>query len=459
WHHERYDGSGYPDGLRGKDIPEEARIIAVADAYDAMTSNRSYRHAIPQHIVREELVKGIGTQFDPEFAGIMIHMVDLDTEYLMKESVSGANITNTDSLRCDEIYHGCSAGIGVTAKMAGIRICSQPDEGVADKECLPTLILYDSLDGDVHPGEEENRNLLYCEYAQIRLDGKVTEGNIRKCEVRESDHSSDIGRVDFGETERGQRYLIKAVRNRDHVLVRVSGEEKAFDVILALPDTSRYVYIALSGEHCEIHNIRVEIDKEDFDATAIPRIANEISYIRDSREGDLPNLQIDGPQLVYSKGVPIEDDLMLTFHTRSLPTARLIWHCPYISIFSSLNGQPDGENFREYLILRFDGEVWSFDDGIVNDVQVEKRADFEGWNVWKDRNKEGYECTVRVQKKDDTITIRTENQGIAISSSSKIRDMSHGINLALTGDQVAITDIRVTRGIEESSTITEGGKT
>ena len=46
WHHERYDGKGYPDGLKGTDIPEEARIIAVADAYDAMTSNRSYRRGM-----------------------------------------------------------------------------------------------------------------------------------------------------------------------------------------------------------------------------------------------------------------------------------------------------------------------------------------------------------------------------------------------------------------------------
>ena len=85
WHHERYDGTGYPDGRVGEDIPEEARIIAVADAYDAMTSNRSYRNAIPQHIVREELVKGIGTQFDPQFAEIMLHEIDLDKDYAMKD--------------------------------------------------------------------------------------------------------------------------------------------------------------------------------------------------------------------------------------------------------------------------------------------------------------------------------------------------------------------------------------
>ena len=85
WHHERYDAKGYPDGLAGKDIPEEARIIAVADAYDAMTSYRSYRLPLPQEVVREEIEKGVGTQFDPEFARIMIEMIDEDVEYKMQE--------------------------------------------------------------------------------------------------------------------------------------------------------------------------------------------------------------------------------------------------------------------------------------------------------------------------------------------------------------------------------------
>jgi len=85
WHHERYDGTGYPDKLMGGEIPEQARIIAVADAYDAMTSKRSYRAELPQEIARSEIEKGKGTQFDPIFADIMLAMIDEDKEYLMKE--------------------------------------------------------------------------------------------------------------------------------------------------------------------------------------------------------------------------------------------------------------------------------------------------------------------------------------------------------------------------------------
>lgn len=85
WHHERFDGKGYPNGLSGKDIPEIARIIGVADAYDAMTSNRSYRQVMPQHKVRDEIAKGRGTQFDPDIADIMLQMIDEDSAYDMRQ--------------------------------------------------------------------------------------------------------------------------------------------------------------------------------------------------------------------------------------------------------------------------------------------------------------------------------------------------------------------------------------
>lgn len=85
WHHEHYDGSGYPEGLKTEEIPETARIIGVADAYDAMASKRSYRDVLPQNVVREEIAKGSGSQFDPKFAEIMLRMIDEDTEYRMRE--------------------------------------------------------------------------------------------------------------------------------------------------------------------------------------------------------------------------------------------------------------------------------------------------------------------------------------------------------------------------------------
>lgn len=88
YHHERYDGKGYPNGLESENIPEVARILGVADSYDAMTSNRSYRNALPQEVVRGEIEKGKGTQFDPYIADIMLQMIDEDKEYTMKQTDS-----------------------------------------------------------------------------------------------------------------------------------------------------------------------------------------------------------------------------------------------------------------------------------------------------------------------------------------------------------------------------------
>ena len=81
YHHEKYNGTGYPSRKKGDDIPEIARIIAVADAYDAMTSKRSYRTTMPQSEVREEFVKNLGIQFDPTFGQIMLNIIDEDKKY------------------------------------------------------------------------------------------------------------------------------------------------------------------------------------------------------------------------------------------------------------------------------------------------------------------------------------------------------------------------------------------
>ena len=78
-HHEKFDGNGYPSRLAGEDIPYFARIAAVADTFDAMTSKRSYRDALPLEVVRAEIIKYSGTQFDPDIAKVFIDI--LDNEY------------------------------------------------------------------------------------------------------------------------------------------------------------------------------------------------------------------------------------------------------------------------------------------------------------------------------------------------------------------------------------------
>jgi response regulator RpfG family c-di-GMP phosphodiesterase len=80
-HHERYDGKGYPDGLKGKEIPLLSRIIAVADAYDAMTSTRAYREKVDWKKAAEEIKENSGTQFDPDVVDVFMTVVSqLDTD-------------------------------------------------------------------------------------------------------------------------------------------------------------------------------------------------------------------------------------------------------------------------------------------------------------------------------------------------------------------------------------------
>ncbi|MBQ9568387.1 MAG: HD-GYP domain-containing protein [Lachnospiraceae bacterium] len=76
YHHERFDGRGYPDGLSDTDIPLIARILALADSYDAMTSNRVYRRRLTDEEVRAEILKCSGSQFDPALAEIFVRLID-----------------------------------------------------------------------------------------------------------------------------------------------------------------------------------------------------------------------------------------------------------------------------------------------------------------------------------------------------------------------------------------------
>ena len=76
YHHERYDGTGYPEGLKGEDIPLYARIVGVADSYDAMSSNRVYRRHLNKDEIIEEIQQGAATQFDPDILKYMVDMIN-----------------------------------------------------------------------------------------------------------------------------------------------------------------------------------------------------------------------------------------------------------------------------------------------------------------------------------------------------------------------------------------------
>lgn len=97
-HHERYDGSGYPEGLSGKAIPLAARIIMICDSVDAMLSNRPYRSALPVAEVRRELTRCSGTQFDPDLIEVIIDRNTLERAELLVERSGARTIPRARAL-------------------------------------------------------------------------------------------------------------------------------------------------------------------------------------------------------------------------------------------------------------------------------------------------------------------------------------------------------------------------
>ena len=438
-HHERYDGKGYPDKLKGTDIPEIARIIAVADSYDAMSSNRSYRDALPQQLVREEIVKGAGTQFDPNIARIMQHMIDIDTEYHMKERSEVKELAGKNELKCTGYREEISEGILITNCINTIRMSSTPDEGGSNGTNIPSLIVFDSLDGRVHDEEKTIKDLNYFEYGQIRFDGTVTLTGARCHEMYEEEGNSQSGGSDgTGLTN----YTVETVRVKDHISVKINDGSKVRKITIALPDSARFAYIALTGEKCHITDVSIAKSEESVPDDYIERIAPFISYI-DGPEGDVPNVQIDGYRMDTTQGIPVTNGLTVTFHSMSLPTARLIWHCPYVVLYSSDDGMVNGKNYIEYALVRIDGENWeAVKDDVMNDMSVKRSPDFAGWDIWKECNKRGIDCKVIFVRTADSIIMKTDNLGVSITNITHISDKVN-VYASLTGDQCALTDIRI----------------
>ena len=439
YHHERYDGKGYPDGLKGEEIPEIARIISVADTYDTLSSNRSYRSAIPQQLIREEIVAGAGTQFDPEIAMIMRHMIDLDGEYVMKEQEAVKELAGDREMHCGVYKNEISDGIILRQNVT--RICMTCREEEPEKgQMIPAILLFDSLDAMVHTDEQSIRDLNYDEYCEIRLGGEVINHSARAIRTDVREHAP------VSEMQNRTCYEIEAVKCRDHVLVRIDDGRKTMDVTVALPDNSRFAYLALTGENCFISDIHIDKKSDPVPDDYIPRIAEEISYA-DGPEGDVPNLQIDSIRSASTRGIPVTDGLRLSFHTKSLPTARLIWHCPYIVLFRSADGKVDGTDYREYAVVRLNGEDWERDDNAPNRITVVREADFRGWDEWKQGNKEGFDCIVAFAREGNRITVSTKNLGLSVKSTVMLPDdpaeNRNAVYAALTGDQCVLTDIRI----------------
>lgn len=428
---EKYDGSGSPEGLKGNEIPETARIIAVADAYDSMTTKKRYRGPLPAGVIREELVKGAGVQYDPDFSKLMVQLIDSDPS--LRENDGSLNDPLENEIECSFYRSRISKGIPVTQNYTEIRFAADPLEGSIYSFSSPAIVLFDSYDGRVHESEKSIKTYHFEEYGEIWFDGHFISTLARNMEVKISDRKGE---------EDSNIYTVSAVKVGDHLKLKLTDPCCKVRATVALQDSTKSVYIGITGENCHISSITAEQSEKRAGEGDIERIAKEINYI-DRMESDIPNVQADRTCSAATEGVKIEDGLRILFHTMSLPTADLVWHCPYIVLYNSDDNRYGGENYREYALIKLNGEDSGSNEYATNRFNMKREDSFEGWEAWKERNKEGLECEIEFLRRGNHITFITENLGISIENVTTILDGSKDVYVCLTGDQCALTDIRI----------------
>ena len=436
---ESYDGTGYPEGLQGENIPDIARIIAVADAYVDMSTNKINRNPIPEPMIREDFVKNAGIKFDPVYANIMVKLIDSNVFKIVPE----AEDELVTELECKTYRDNFTKGIEVTDFVKNITFFSI--KGKEDNQfSQPSIVLFDSFDRHVHADEMSISAYRYTEYGELWFDGHSISTSVRNMQVTVSDIESNQSLLNvFKDAEKVEsRYRISACRYEDHVKIIMENKGKIVETIIALPDKTKSVYISLTGENCFISSINVEETEIQIKENDIERIEEEIDF-KDRLESDVPNVQIDRTRSDATDGIEINDDLSVYFHSMTLPSGSFIWHCPYIVLFYSKDKKVFGEGYKEYAMIKINGE----DDGSKEDADnmffMEKEKDFKDWDFFKHACKQGIECRVDFKRKGNRIIMNTENLGIKISNTTILHEGNDDVYVAITGDQVALTDIRV----------------
>lgn len=428
YHHERYDGQGYPEKLKATDIPYYARIIAVADAYDAMTSKRSYRNPLPQKVVREEILKGSGHQFDPEYASIMVKIIDEDKLYKKRQN------ENSNELYCVNAYNNSYPGLPLDPFELTVRMKAEKLEKGPDN--LPILVLFDAVDSRIHIEDQEKKFYGYSEYFSICVNGTYKAENSRKVEVNVKqikERLDDINEV--------LEINVTAVKRKDHVLLNINDGYTDIQATIVVSDGSRFAFLGITGQKCYIRDIFDERSSELYPESAIKRIADEIKYF-ERPDGDVPNVQVESWRTAYSESIPLRKDLKLSFYMRSLPFARLIWHCPFVILYESDDGKVYGKNYREFAFIRFDGESWQEDSYSKNELILTKTDEFQNWDHWKSENKKGRKINVSISRDKDKIVLHTECGGLILDNTTTISNEYKNLYVALTGDQVILESIK-----------------
>ena len=433
---EHYDGTGYPEGLSGEDIPEMSRIIAVADGYVTITSKNRHGDGLPNFVAREMFVKEGGAKYDPEFADIMVKMIDRSGSEGMQE-VSAETEKEID---CGSYRDRVAIGIPVEGEERKVTFTYEASIDPEDGFSAPSIVLFDAYDRRAHSDEKTIRAYHYLEYGEIWFDDHMNMAAARKSLVSEITQTGDPTlRTGIGEKV---GYEIIAGRYGDHVRLKMIGPAFTKEIILVLPDKSKASYIGLTGEHCHITDITIELTGTVIGPDDIPKIADAIDYT-DHLESDIRNIQIDQNRSVSTEGIELDGRHKIEFHTQTLPGAELVWHCPYIILYSSKDGTIGGPEYKEYNLIKMNGENNGSDEKAENRFTMRRKESFHGWEAWKEANKEGLDIEIDVERKGGRIILRTENSGVSIECITTIYDVPEKVYLSLTGDEVALTDIRV----------------
>ena len=249
--HERYNGTGYPEGLSGEEIPEMARIVAVADAYVTMTTKKSYREAKPIFLAREAIVKGSGEAFDPKYAEIMLRILDEDSSAKIQNEAEQleAELSNR------QYRETVSAGIPVVTDVTRVTFEYSPIEG-ENTFSAPSIVVFDSYDKRVHDNERAVEAFKYIEYAEIWFDGHSIQTAARKIEETVIHKTPEV------ELEYPAKYEIVMGRYADHLRLKMTSPWGQKEVIIALRDGAQAAFVALTGENCELKNITTEFTGE-----------------------------------------------------------------------------------------------------------------------------------------------------------------------------------------------------
>ena len=435
---ERYDGKGYPDGLAGENIPDIARIIAIADAYVSMESKKSFRDPLPAPMIREAFVMEAGAQFDPVYADIMVKLIDSGTMI----GAGGDYDKLETEIRSVKYREAVSKGVEITEHITKLYFTFTPVQGEETGFTEPSIIIFDSFDERVHDNVKSIEAYQYTEYGEVWFDGHSISTNFREMvsHVTEKAKADADAQVDTA-TAVGE-YMVTTCKFEDHIKIVLESPDQTVEVIAALPDKTKSVFIGLTGENCLLTAIRAEKTGEVVKEGDIRRIADDIDYTN-RMVSDISNIQIDRACYDATEGIPLKDHMRLRFHSLSLPSASLIWHCPYILIFSSDDGKVNGQGYIKYELLKLNGESDGSDEHAQNSITVEKKSDFKGWEYWKEACRKGIDYEVFLKRKGDRVTITTENLGVAIHDVTTIKTGVEDVYVALTGDQVALTDIRI----------------